>query len=527
MSSDAARVGAVDLVYYAPHVLSSAQSAQDVHTIVGEDHANLATDLRAFLADGAEYARNARGFGLPRTDDSDAEPALIRTRFRFWELERDIRGSHESTFLRSAAPTSPTELELRPTLTCSVTESWLDLGSDAADYAANFAPDHAIFVRVGTATGRVRLVIESIDASRLLVRGVSGLAGATEVVLVGVESADAARVLASRAFHDARAKMHGAVDGANGVESGVVAFNENLYRLLYSPAFPQLADMGVEELYEHYTARPGSVGNVGELQSVADAADPSFVESRLTLGPGAAIQFSAPLNGTVSGLVTAPRAVTGLERFSGVSGDALLPTQAAVARMIDDAVPDPAAERITRFLEVAGVMYASEEFDGVHCTATLDAEGDVRCSAFTCRERADAREVTCHDLTVSGAIHANDAVVRALDVGDGAMNASQTEINIRAPRLAAPTAILDELRVTTMSELGPEVRAGTLAADRVDVASDIACDGMLRAMDARVLGALSVDDHVSCRSLDVNGLDVVAELTSLRGALAALTARQR
>lgn len=512
-------VNAIDLVYYAPHVIRGANNEDDIQTIIDSDTASLASSLRSFLSSDAGD-RVGAALQLPVTDDAGSSvSALSRRRFRLWELLDDVVATQSSTFLTCAAPTSPDPLALRPLVACSIQTPWVTIEDPVPNIVPNFVSG-SIVVLESPVSGTTRHTIERVDGIRLLLQNSDALQGRDVADIVAVEATDPVRVLKVQAFHEWR----GAADAA--VSPGTISsFNEGLYKLLYAPSNPSLANLGSEEMYTHYIDHPGSVGSLADLLAVAalaDTQDRTRIETRLILNPGASIEFGAPMDGTVAGVVTAARTDEGYGADVGVDQDTVIPTSAAVRSMIRDAVPSPDAEHYTRYLEVEDVLYAGVEYEGVHCPGRLSVDRDVKCDEFECTLLARMGSARCGDARICE-LTAETIDARSVTISGGAITLSELDVCVSAPMMRARACVLEDLSVSGDAKFLEGLRvAGCVTASRFDVSDRIACRD-LECTSMYVNGDVSATGLCRAGALEVGGVDIGKDLADIWAAIGALS----
>lgn len=519
MSETPPRIGAIDLLHYAPHAIRSASSAEDVRAIVSSDSGSLVSSLQAFLASPA--ATNiAKTFRLPVADDADEGlPPLNRSRFRLWELLHDVRATQTSAFLTAPAPTEPTILDISPWVECATDSPWVEIVDTVSDIAPNFLAGIHLLLQC-PATGLTRHEIVSVDGRRILLENANVLADGNPVNIVGVEVSDPTRTLKVRAFHDWRAA------GTSAPQTGSLSvFNEGLYRLLYAPSDPSIAALGVEELYAHYADRAGAVGSLDDLldatSRAAGARESDHIQSRLTVDGGASIEFGGPMNGIVAGITTAERADEGYADDVNMDEDQLIPTASAVRKMIDRSVPEPDTERYTRYLEVQDVLYAGVEYDGVHCASRMTVDGEIRCLQMTCNGPVQAAEARFTETNVSGTLVAGEISARSLMVGNGALSVYEGGVNVSAPTLCARECICDGITVHGAGRFMEDVQATAIIAERANLSDSVICSE-IETVGANVAGRLNVSGLVRASAIEVGGIDVVTELREIRSTIDSL-----
>ena len=518
-AADAA-VNAIDLVYYAPHVIRGANSEDDVQSIIDSDTSSLASSLRSFLSSDAGD-RVGAALQLPVTDDAGSSAStLSRRKFRLWELLDDVVATQTSTFLMCAAPASPDPLALRPLVACSIQAPWITIEDPVPNIVPNFKSGNTVVLE-SPVSGKTRHTIDQVDGIRLLLRNSDALQGRDVADIVAVESTDPVRILKIQAFHDWR----GAADAD--VSPGTISsFNEGLYKLLYAPSDPSLANLGSEEMYTHYIDHPGSVGSLADLLAVAalaDTQDRTRIESRLIMNPGASIEFGAPMDGTVAGVVTAARTNEEYGADVGVDQDMVVPTSAAVRSMIRDAVPGPDAEHYTRYLEVEDVLYAGVEYEGVHCPGRLSVDRDVQCDEFECTRVARMGSALCGDARV-GELTAESIDARVVSISGG-VTLSETDVCVSAPMMRARACVLEELSVSGDVKILEGLQVdGCVTASRFDVSDRMACKDV-ECTSMYVNGDVSATGLCRVEALEVGGVDIGKDLADIWAAIGALSRR--
>lgn len=504
-----AYVGAVDLLYYAPHVLRVAVSENDVDAIIANDTDGLASSLGAFL-ESSSSAYVASAYQLPLTDDAaTATSVLARRAFRLHEVHDDIELTHNSSFLPAPAPSEPGQLQTRPLAACFVDGAWLEVVDEVAGLAENFAPGMTLIIQ-SPASGQTSHVIQEVESRRLLVSEHETLASGTQVNISGILASDPVRMLKVAAFHEWRGTSQGTQTGGD-----ITTFNESLYRMLYTPTDPSLVNMGPEELYMHYIDHPGSVGSLSDLLSAAasaDAADRTRIESKLILGPGASVDFGPPMSGSLLGVSSRGRTDAGYSSSVGLAEDQVVPTTSGVREMIQNALPDSESQRIERYLQVQDVLYAGVEYEGVHVPLRLSVSQDVTCgelnsdkvtvaSAEVLRglscDSADVRHISARYLDVAGKVIARE---------DGTVEGD----TVNAKEIHA-----DQLTLDRGANLGTFTQACLVQAGQIRVDDSVDCRS-LTCSDACSYGDMAVAGTVSAGALLVGGMDVGNELQQLR-----------
>jgi len=510
-------ISPIELVYYAPHVLREATSAQDIQDMIDADTASLASSLQLFLDRHADSAVPSI-FELMSSDDIGEDP-VSRREFRLWEILGDVSASHTSPFLACAAPSLSGTLDLRPFLACSVESPWVTIDEPSLSASANFASGMVVEIQA-PAGSRTQHTVDSADGSRLLLTNTEALQGQSLVNIVGVVSSDPVRVLKVQSFHASRG------NGGDAPPGSITSFNEGLYRLLYTPSDPSLPMLGTEEIYNHYVDHPGSVGSLSELLSAASMAggrDATQIASRLTLGTGASIVFGDPMSGEIQGVTTADKSDADYGSDLGVDQDKLVPTSAAVRSMIRSSVPDPEAEHFTRYLEVEDVLYASREHEGVHCPGRVTVGGDIQCQEMQCDRVARIETLAFTNGVSSGDLSCEHVGARSLSVSQGAVCASESGLAVNAPLLEARACSVEDLNVRCSANFSQGVNmSGTLHA------SDIRATGSVQCRDIRSFGALFEGDmfvsgQVAATSLEIDGVDVLKELGDIWAAVRSLS----
>ena len=501
MSGSNIHVSAVDLVYYAPHVIKGASSEGDVQSVIDNDTASLASSLRSFL-EGGGPSNVASALQLPDRDDRSEGPAsLARKRFRLHELLEDVFATQVAPFLTTPAPESPDPLDVRPLISCSVFVPWIHIDDRVPNLAQNFKPGNVIVLN-SPAFGQTRHEIEDVDGERFLLRDADIISGTNRVDIVKVECTDPLRVLDVQAFHAWRDNE------SNNTQAGdISAFNETLYRMLYAPTDPAISSLGADELYVHYIDRPGTIGSLDDLLRAAnlpDSQDRMRVESRLIIDAGASVEFGTPLNGTITGLVTAERAEDGYSESIGFDSDKVIPTVAAVRFMLAGAGANAGSERYTRYLEVDGVLHAGTECGGVYCTSRLNVDQDIRCDELTCKNDLNATGIGCSKLRAESITDVQCIETSSLTVANGMLTASACELAVKAPTFCAQTAFLRELFVAGKVQFDQDVRMSCVTADRLDVADAIVCREV-ESVDLTVHGSLNASGAVRAGTLDCRG----------------------
>lgn len=502
-------IGPVELLYYAPHVINSVSSVEELVSIVENNTENLASDLRTFL-DATETTTYAHAFTLPSDDDATSSTtALGRQKFRMHELIQDIKTTQESDVLAIPAPDTSATLEVRPLLECSIDTPWITVVDDLGEVLGNIAIGLTIVVQSRTAQ-RTQHKVTDIDQTRFLLGDSQKLVSGGRCDIVAVTDTDPERLVRVQAFHEWRAHSAGGTVGSE------ASFNEDLYRLLYTPTDPSMPNMSSQEVYSHYLDHPGTIGSLNDLLSAAASADAqgaSRVDTRLIMAPGSFLEFSAPTEGTITGITDANKIALGYADAVGVSEDNLVPTTSAVRALIDEAAPDAEAERYTRYLEVEDVLYAGRHYGGVHCPAKLTVDENISCDSLKCSGDAYAWTQRCSRLDASASVETNLLQALSVNVSNDRVQIDHEGIRITAGALHAPRCVLSNLSVTGCTALGPETSMGIVHAEDISVRSCVSARDLV-CTDAIVNGVLQ-GQHAAVRSLEVGGMDVVSEISQL------------
>ena len=515
MSSGNIHISELDIVYYAPHVLREAASKEDVREIIDTDRASLSSSLQSFLADG-KTSNVSSAYQLSSGDDSsDGLEPIDRKRFRLHELLNDMSATQASSFLSIPVPTSPNPLDLRPLVSCTIDVPWIYIDDRVPDLAGNFVAGNAI-VLSSPAFGQSSHQIASVNVEQqgLLLRDADTLSGNTRADIVKVQCTDPVRLLEIQAFHEWRGR-----DDPDAGAGTISNFNESLYRILYAPEDASIAALGPKELYVHHIDRPGSIGNLSDLlraSNLPESEDRMRVKSRLLIDSGAAIEFAQPLSGQLEGVITSERASEGYSESIGLNSDRMIPTASAVRRMIlEGGGGGLEGEKITKYLQVDGVLYAGSECEGVHCTSGLTVDGEIRCDYLSCQNEFQATNVRCRRISGVDWFCAQDASVCRLDVAEGAMTVSAKGLAVHAPELTARMCKLDDLIVDGSARVDHIEAVSSVSAQDVDVAGSFRCR-TADVEDLMIHGSAIVPGALHAGSIEVGGVNVRAEFDTLR-----------
>ena len=111
-------------------------------------------------------------------------------------------------------------------------------------------------------------------------------------------------------------------------------FNEDLYRLLYSPTDRSMGNKSTEAVFEDYLAHPERIACERDMAKVTERTfDIAVARTAMSMATGAVLTFQAPYAGAVAGLAGADDIDSG-DASTSRDADRLIPTLAAVMRLI-------------------------------------------------------------------------------------------------------------------------------------------------------------------------------------------------
>jgi hypothetical protein len=111
-------------------------------------------------------------------------------------------------------------------------------------------------------------------------------------------------------------------------------FNEDLYRLLYSPTDRSMGGKTLEGVFDDYLAHPERIACERDMAKLTGRSfDVTIARTAMSIASGAVLTFQAPFGGAVSGLAGANDIDMGNVATSE-DADRLVPTLAAVMRLL-------------------------------------------------------------------------------------------------------------------------------------------------------------------------------------------------
>jgi hypothetical protein len=442
-------LSAVEFAEYAPNVVlaENLQTLADVDARIAQDADGLAADIAAWLA-------SEQPTPVSVSASLDGSDTLRRI---------DLDSRAVSRLFGLPEPSDATSLLIRPTLPFAV-----DVDGTLSGAVRDFGDAQSVWFYDGDREVRATLQGEPQAADGTM-RTDTTFTEAT-VFLHAASFMDADRVARISAFRGSRDRVGHANTTAEG-------FNPGVYKLLYSYS-GELDSLTDRELEEHYSARPGRIGSVADLQQSIGGQDFSSitVDQAIVLPTGADLRIAGR---AIDGFVTEADVRAGLA--SAIVGDTRLATPGAVTAMID-----------------AVVRQLKHHADLERVTAVIVEAGDLSAG------RLDAKTASAE------VAHLGHASARELDVVALGVGASRAEMAY-AVRLEA-----DAARVDRLSAGAAQLASLDAAAARMQRASVECLDAREITGDSavvRALGALSatsrhlrVDDarleHVVTRELD-------------------------
>ena len=206
------RVGPVELVYFAPHVLHEVSDALGLESLLSSE---IAVSLEKYLNTPELPERELDVFALTLQSDgpgSDVGAAnLDRYRFLLRELVADADLALASPVVYSASPSEASVLRFTPNLEFRIDYPWAIASSLNAALVTNLSEGMTVIVDTPV-RGQSECVIEAIEGTSLLLAGLDpGTEGeeSTIVYITGVLVADPLRVGRMRAFGNWRSIENG------------------------------------------------------------------------------------------------------------------------------------------------------------------------------------------------------------------------------------------------------------------------------------------------------------------------------
>lgn len=495
-----ARVGPVDLVHFAPHVLEHVASVDDLSRLLLDDTEGFDTELRTFFASGEAESVNVGFFELSsQSDESSAPSGLARRMFWLWEILAHIALSLQTNILRSTAPSERSVLLISPPILASHTGSWLELDPALASLAPNFYRDMTVVLESPFGE-RTQHALQFRDGSKLLVTDELGaLEDGIPARIVGVLTEDPFRAVRVRAFHAWRGR-----ETPEAPES-MTTFNEQLYKLLYAPLDPALSDMTAAELHEDYLEHPDRISSAHDLANVH--MHTSQVDSRLVLRQGASLEWEAPYAGAIDGIIK-----TAMASFVVPDVDRVLPTLGAVRALIG-ARQDVGAKGELPETIIEGVLYAGQSIGGVHCSSSLTVNLGVGCRDIRASHTAFARDLSCERFS-GNEVLASTVTADALQAGSGALTVNSDSVRVRVPVTDARAVRCSAIDVAESATVAGAVSCGHVDAGHARVTDSVTCERVY-ATDMYISSTLEVGE-VFAAGLICGGLDLLSEVKKMR-----------
>ena len=526
-----ARVGPVDLIYYAPHVLRHVSTLSDIYSIIEDDDAFLASSLTRFL-DALDDGRADVPTAFPLVDSIDQNVSgLERDEFFLCEVVGDINAALASTIVHSPSPTEADVVRITPVLDAVVASPKIQVTA-RQNLLVNFDVGTTLVVDVPI-IGRANAQVLQVNATNgeLSTTGTSRIAGDGALIkITGVKARDAHRVMQVSAFHAWRRHERSNASTPH----DMTTFNEDLYRLLYSPADPDVVYMTSDELHASYLANPERIGNVSELTSIIGQQTSGFFLDRLAFNAGGSIEFPPPMNGLVTGVLTSPRV-----SIDPIEPDHTIPTVAAVRALIQDAgqlgrSSQAGGQQLNlcneSSLVVPGVLYADADLGVVHISTRLTANNEIACAQLVCEGRLSCGTLECRRVMGSQtSVQAQSVSTRSLSVAEGAVHLDQNIACFRTPVLEAERLLCTDISVRNTLDVGAglgQLRAGDVHAVSIHTVSNVSCN-TVSSVGADISGYLDVGGNVRAASLVVDGMDVVRALQQCMTEIETLRAEVR
>lgn len=374
----------IDVIYYCPHIAYHANTSEEVITLMEDDDYAIASSLKSFLLSNASDPTRIQV--LPMSSDvveleSDGIPSMSRSKFYVWEIVRDVLYSVNHGPFKMYSPDNSETIGIHPCLDSVITPPWITVPLSQQQYLVNFYVGTNITITSPAGAMSVHEVHEIKDNSMCITNLYETGDWVGAYSITGVVSKDTLRVAKVHQFQKWRSLS------SDAPISALETFNDTLYRILYTPADPQLDYMSGEELHENYLQHPGRIGTTSEIEWASNT-EIHRVESQLIVDPGAQLTFSNPFPGSVTGVLNETRI-----GFDIPHPDTLVPTFAAVKRLLQ-ASDGVVGGGVSTSISIPGIMYAGTTSRGVHMPTSLDTR-DVHCYSMDCRTGVSTQQLNC------------------------------------------------------------------------------------------------------------------------------------